>query len=170
MKVEHINPFIESVDDLFTTMLGCRAERGQVSVLRAEAPGQDLTAIIGLSGPVRGTVALAFPAETARAMVARMTGSDADAVAESLSDGLAELVNIVAGGAKARLNGGEGPIIDLSLPTVVRGRSHGLDHLSHSVWLDVPFGSELGRFTLRVTFQQAGSDSGRGGGAEGGRN
>jgi len=167
MNVAYINPFIESVGELFTTMLGCSARRGAVAVDRGRSAAQDVTALIGLSGPVRGTVALAFPAGTARAMVARMTGQEAGAVEESLSDGLAELVNIVAGGAKARLNGGAGPLIDLSLPTVVRGEKYDIERISHSVWLEVPFASELGPFTLRVTLQQIGAQIGVAGVAAG---
>jgi len=154
MNVAYINPFIESVNDLFTTMLGCSAERGKVGLVKPGEPSGDLTALIGLSGPVRGTVALSFPDTTARAMVGRMTGLPEADVAESLGDGLAELVNIVAGGAKAKLNSGDGAVTDLSLPTVVRGQQYAVEGLTQTTWLDVPFASELGTFTLRVTFEQ----------------
>lgn len=154
MNVAYINPFIESVNDLFTTMLGCAPERGRVGLVKPGGPSDDLTAVIGLSGPVRGTVALSFPDTTALAMVGRMTGLPEAELADSLGDGLAELVNIVAGGAKAKLNSGKGTVTDLSLPTVVRGQSYTVEGLTQSTWLDVPFASELGTFTLRVTLEQ----------------
>jgi chemotaxis protein CheX len=154
MNVAYINPFIESVSELFTTMLGCEAERGRVGLVKPGQSSGDLTAVIGLSGPVRGTVALSFPDTTALAMVGRMTGLPEAELADSLGDGLAELVNIVAGGAKAKLNSGSGAVTDLSLPTVVRGQSYTVEGLTQSTWLDVPFASELGAFTLRVTLEQ----------------
>ncbi len=72
---------------------------------------------------------------------------------DTVSDAIAEMVNIVAGGAKAKLNLGGGAPLDLSLPTVVRGNSYNVDYPSGSVWLEVPFDSDLGSFRLRVTFE-----------------
>jgi chemotaxis protein CheX len=74
-------------------------------------------------------------------------------VDDTVSDAIAEMVNIVAGGAKSKLSGDDRPPIDLSLPTVVRGNSYNVDYPSGSIWLEVPFNSELGSFTLRVTFE-----------------
>ena len=53
MKVEYINPFIEGVNELFLTMLGCEALRGKVGVAKAKSDPRDVTALIGLSGPAR---------------------------------------------------------------------------------------------------------------------
>ncbi len=153
MKVEYINPFIESTYDLFTTMLGAKAERGDVGLAGNEANPRDIMGLIGLSGPARGMVALAFPVKTALNMVNRLLGSEITVVDDTVSDAIAEMVNIVAGGAKAKLNIGEGAPIDLSLPTVVRGNSYNVDYPTGSVWLEVPFDSDLGTFTLRVTFE-----------------
>ena len=71
-----------------------------------------------------------------------------------MGDGVAELVNIVAGSAKAKFSNGNGSdIISLGLPTVVHGGSDIVEYPSQSTWLDVPFASELGPFSLRVTFE-----------------
>jgi chemotaxis protein CheX len=82
-----------------------------------------------------------------------MLGMEMHIVDDTVKDGVAELVNIVAGGAKAKFVQGEGRPIQLSLPTVVRGNSYTVDYPSCSAWLDVPFSSELGPFSLRVTFE-----------------
>lgn len=154
MKVEYINPFIESVYDLFSTMLSSTAKRGDVGVLKGEpTSARHIMALIGLSGPARGMVALSFPVETALRMVNRLLGTETKVLDDTVSDAMAELVNIVAGGAKARfpLEDGVAPI-DLSLPTVVRGSNYNVDYPSGSVWLEVPFETDLGPFDLRVTF------------------
>ena len=153
MKVEHINPFIESAKELFSTMLEVELKRGNVGVAKDGITSGNLTALIGLSGPARGTVALSFPVPTALAMVGKLTGSRTRTVDDTVSDAVAELVNIVAGGAKAKFSNDGGPPIDLSLPTIVRGNSYTVDYPSQTVWLDVPFTSDLGPFTLRVTFE-----------------
>lgn len=125
MKVEYINPFIEFVFELFSTMLNSKARPGDVGVSRGETNPRDIMVIIGLSGLARGTVALPFPDHTALAIVNALLGTQTDhtirTVDDTVSDAIAETVNIVAGGAKANFKIGEGPPIDLSLPTVIRG-------------------------------------------------
>ncbi|MBI2422169.1 MAG: chemotaxis protein CheX [Candidatus Hydrogenedentes bacterium] len=153
MKVEYINPFIESTYDLFSTMLGSQAVRGDVGVAKPTANPRDIMALIGLSGMARGMVALAFPVDTALKMVNRLLGTEIAIVDDTISDAIAEMVNIVAGGAKAKLSQQDRPPIDLSLPTVVRGSNFNVDYPSGTVWLEVPFNSDLGSFSLRVTFE-----------------
>ncbi len=154
MKVEYINPFIESVHDLFSTMLGCQAKRGRVELAKKGAAPQEITALIGLSGQARGAVALLFPEQTALAMVGRLIGMEMEEADETMSDALGELVNIVAGGAKAKFcdqNGGTS--IDLSLPSVLKGLNYTVNYPTQTEWLDVPFSSDLGPFSLRVTLE-----------------
>jgi chemotaxis protein CheX len=87
-------------------------------------------------------------------MVSRLLGVEMDSLDATISDALGEMVNIVAGGAKAKFsNENGGPPIDLSLPNVIQGSNYCVDYPSHTTWLDVPFSSELGAFNLRVTFQ-----------------
>ncbi len=155
MKVEYINPFIQSTYDLFSTMLDATAKRGDVGLAKQAAPPRDIMGLIGLSGPARGMVALAFPIETALNMVNRLLGTEIKTVDDTVSDAIAEMVNIVAGGAKAKLHIGDAAPIDLSLPTVVRGSNFHVDYPTSSVWLEVPFDSDLGSFSLRVTFEMA---------------
>ncbi|MCX8065351.1 MAG: chemotaxis protein CheX [Candidatus Hydrogenedentes bacterium] len=152
MKVENINPFIESVYDLFSTMLNAKTERKTVGIATTANP-RDIMALIGISGRVRGVVGLAFPVSTALAMVGRLLGTEIKVIDDTVSDAIAEMVNIVAGGAKARLNKGDEPPLDLSLPTVIRGGDFSVEFPTNSVWLEINFESELGPFTLRVTFE-----------------
>jgi chemotaxis protein CheX len=152
MKVEYINPFVECVYDLFSTMLRASVKRGVPGVAKGSSNPREIMALIGLSGPARGAVALAFPTGTALAMVSRLLGTDLTVMDGTVTDGIAELVNIVAGCSKAKLAKADARPIDLSLPTVVRGNSYSIDYPSQAVWLEVPFTSELGPFSLRVTF------------------
>jgi chemotaxis protein CheX len=153
MQAKHINPFIEAVYELFRTMLNGTVERGPVGVTVEDTQPKDIMAIIGISGPTRGTVSLGFPARTALAIVGRILSMPVEQLDETVCDGVAEIVNIVAGSAKAKLNTGNGRPLDLSLPTVVRGEHYAVQYPSKSVWLEVPFRSDLGEFSLRVTFE-----------------
>ncbi len=152
MDVEYINPFIEAATNVYETMLETNVSRGECRITRTrEFSPIELTAIIGLSGRVRGTVALAFSSAVAVACVNRMLGSEIKYVDSTVVDGIAELVNMIAGNAKAKLTGEEAPPLTLTMPAVVRGRDYVIDHPADTVWLTVPFDSELGPFLLRVT-------------------
>jgi len=155
MKVEYINPFIESVVEVFSTMLDTDAVRGDVGVSRAAASNpRDIMALIGLSGDARGTVALSFPTATAVAVVSKLLDINTKTVDDTVCDAIAEIVNMVAGSAKAKLTGDAGLPLDLSLPTVVRGRNFEVEYPTKSIWLEVTFESGLGPFNLRVTFEK----------------
>lgn len=153
-KVEYVNPFIESIHDLFGTMLGAKAKRG-AALLFEEGDGlTELTAFIGWSGPARGTIAIAMPDQTALAVAGRILSMEMTEVDETVMDAISEIVNIVAGGAKAKFSTtNKLGTIDLSLPTVVYGPAYNVEHPSSALRIEVPFDSDLGPFALRVTFE-----------------
>lgn len=153
MHVEFINSFIDSVRNVFSSMLSSKVESGQVAFVKDDFDLQGITVLIGLSGPLRGTIAFSCPEATALAMVSRLLGTEKEKVDATVSDGVAEIVNIIVGGAKVMLVDENGPPVDLSLPIFIRGSSYTVDCPSDSPWLEVPFESSLGDLSLRVTFQ-----------------
>jgi chemotaxis protein CheX len=156
MQAELINPFIESVQEIFSTMLSSNATRGQISVSRdSKGPGE-LLALIGISGESKGTVTVSFPTDTALQIVGQMAGMEFEAVDETVVDGVAELINMIAGGAKAKLRTNGKKPMDLGLPSVVTGKDYHVDYPKKSIWLEVPFESDLGSFLMRVTFESGG--------------
>lgn len=150
MDVSYINPFIESVDTVFTTMLGVTPKRNGLKVSDGRAVGEVITSLVGLSGKVSGVVALRFPPKTALALAGRMLGAETKTVNDEVIDAISEIVNMVAGSAKAKFH--FEPPIELGLPTVVEGTGYKLKYPSKSVWLEVPFTSEAGNFTMEVTY------------------
>lgn len=158
MKVEYINAFIQSVHDLFSTMLEAKVTRGNVGIAQSTAGLRDIVALIGLSGPACGMVAMAFPTTTALRIVNKLLGIDLRVIDDTVSDAIAEVVNIVAGGAKAKLD--QTPPIALGLPSVVRGNSFCVDYPTKSTWLEVPFETDLGPFVMRVTLKMDAQNGG----------
>ncbi len=156
MDVKCVNPFIESVFDFFTTMVSAEVKRGEIGILDSSEHPKDanvITALIGLSGLTRGAVALVFPFETAAAVVGAMLGMEVTDD-DTVKDGVAETVNMIAGNAKAKLNKLTGEPMSLGLPTVIRGGNYSIEYPSDSIWLQVPFESSLGSVVLRVTFEE----------------
>jgi len=56
----------------------------------------------------------------------------------------------VAGSAKAKFNAD--PPLQLGLPTVVEGVTYRVKYPSKSIWLEVPFSSDAGDFSMEVTY------------------
>jgi chemotaxis protein CheX len=153
MKLEHINPFIASVEKLFSTMLSSKARHGTIGMADGVGGRYQLTSLIGLSGKARGTVSLSFPNETAIEAAKRLVMADSTEVDKTVIDTVAEMANIVAGGAKAKFVKGDEEPIELSLPYVIRGNNFKVIYPSDSVWLEIPFESDLGPFSMRLTFE-----------------
>ena len=152
MNAQFINPFVEGVDSVFQMMLNVKPKRCKVR-LGGNGNGRTdcLTSLVGISGQVQGVVVLRFPPTTALEMAKRMLGADLSGVSEEVVDAISEIVNMVAGSAKAKLN--YDPPLDLGLPTVVQGNNYKVHYPTGSTWLEVPFESEAGNFTLEVTFE-----------------
>ncbi|MBD3170830.1 MAG: chemotaxis protein CheX [candidate division Zixibacteria bacterium] len=152
MRAEHINPFIESVSEVFESMLETDVEALEIQAAKDDKGPPDIIALIGLSGTAQGVVALKFPVQTALGIISKMVGFEIHSVDSSVIDGVGELVNIVAGNAKTKFTKHS---IRLSLPSVVRGNLYTLKNLGELTWLSVPFKSNLGDFEIEVSFKPA---------------
>lgn len=155
MNVQYVNPFIESVCGLFETMFQKQATRGNIGTTSSVGASQDVVAMIGITGEIQGSVAVAMSEQTALQVVGSLLGCDMAEFDNDATDGIAEVVNMIAGGAKAKLPSPEDQPLQLSLPTVLRGKDFVVTYPTQALWLDIPFDSELGKFNLRVTFKNA---------------
>ncbi|HOJ33965.1 MAG TPA: chemotaxis protein CheX [Candidatus Hydrogenedentes bacterium] len=150
LRAEFVNPFLESTYAFFSSMLSCKARRGMPGLTDGSKRPNEVLALIGISGAVRGSLAITMPAETAIAIAGKLLGTQLSGFDETVSDCLGEAVNIIAGGAKAKLSELLNTTLDLTLPTVIRGGSYEMYSPSRVKWLEVPFSSDLGNFALRV--------------------
>ncbi|MBX7255078.1 MAG: chemotaxis protein CheX [Candidatus Hydrogenedentes bacterium] len=155
MNAQYVNPFVEAVFELFSTMLQSKAARTGLGVSGGEQHPDEVMALIGFSGVVRGTVALAMPHNTCQGMVRRLLGEGVEADPETVSDTIAEMVNIVAGAAKSKLSLQVKETLELSLPVVVHGDEFEVFSPSHAIWLEIPFSSDLGPLCMRLSFQNS---------------
>ena len=107
----------------------------------------DASAVIGFSGDATGAAALCFPMATAIKASSAFSGVNMTADDEDFADALGELANIVAGQAKAKL---EGLNVNISLPSVIVGKQHEVLQSRTSPALVIPCDSSLGRFVVKV--------------------
>ena len=147
MNPEYVNPFIEATCEVFQLMLGCDCTRGQLRVAGRPNEQEGRTAIIGITGTLRGAVAVTFSDETASRVTAKLAQTD-EVGEEALVDALGEIVNMIAGCAKAKIKGHN---LDIGLPTVIRGDPFSLDHPKDCATVVVPFKGEVGDFSINIT-------------------
>jgi len=155
MKPEYINPFVESISQIFDMMLHTRLQRQPLRAgpTRFSRNGQTLTSIIGISGEASGVIALCFPRQTALNLASRFLSTELKEVDGQVTDALAELANMVGGSAKAKFELDPPP--QLSLPTVVEGCDYKMRYPTRSVWVEVPFTSDAGPFVMELTFSKS---------------
>jgi chemotaxis protein CheX len=150
VDVNLLNPFVGSVDQVFSTMLGVNPKRLTVK-LDGQTGGENVvSALVGISGQWSGVVALRFPPTTALNIAGRMLDCTFQHVDDTVIDAVAEIANMVGGSAKAVLK--YDPPLQLGLPTVVEGAGYKIRYPSKSVWLQVPFHSEAGDFVMEFTY------------------
>lgn len=149
MKVELINPFVTSTINVFRTMFATELKRGQVFLRRPDQTHGGLSGVIGLSGQAQGTAAVIVSEETAMRVTSRFLGMDVDAVNDDVVDCIGEVINMVAGGAKAQM---ESYALSLSLPSIVRGKDHLIEFPSNITPICIPFGSDIGDLMVQIGF------------------
>lgn len=153
MEERIIQLFTDSVLGMTSTMLGCEAQR----LTAAPTPGAEdsgYTAIIGLCGLVRGSVALSLPNRTANQMISRLLGMEQEWSDDEIRDGASELVNIIAGSSKGGLRSELDTIINLGLPNVIHGTNYFIKRPTGANSAQLMFESPVGRFSLWVCLEQ----------------
>ncbi|MCL6503463.1 MAG: chemotaxis protein CheX [Pirellulales bacterium] len=147
MKAEYINPFVRSVVNAFSTMIGCEVKRGQLSLGRPGNRLHEVSGVIGLSGTAAGTVVLSLSREVALKVAAALLLVEPEEMNSEVIDAVGELTNIVAGAAKGELDQFQ---LSISLPTVVMGRDHQMRFPSNVTPICVPFETPWGPLSLEV--------------------
>jgi len=153
MKAEYINPFLASAMAAFETMLGCTLTRGTPYVKNGAQPEHEVSGVIGLSGKAQGTVVLSLSRDAAINAAGELLGERPSEVNGEVTDAVGELTNIIAGGAKAKL---EHLDLSVSLPTVIAGKHHSVEFPRKVTPICIPFESQWGLITVEVGLSEPG--------------
>jgi len=145
IKAEHINPFIASTIETFSTMCTLKVKPGTPNLRKEMYTPYDISGIIGLSGDLQGSLALGFHKATIFKIVHKFVGVTYELLSEEVRDAVGELANIISGNAKKGLGNHK---IDISLPTIILGASHRVTNNKDIMTMVVPFTSEIGGFDM----------------------
>jgi chemotaxis protein CheX len=142
-------PFINSVRQVFTTMVKVPTTIERPHVKVAPAPQYDVSSIIGFSGDLVGSVVVSFQKDAAVKLVSSFAGCDIDPDSPDFADAVCELANMIAGSAKKEL----GHNASITVPSVILGRGHQIARLSDVPCLVVPCKTPVGDFAVEVNIK-----------------
>lgn len=148
---KYLNPIIQSTINTFELMLNCSAKRTGLGLSSGRMDRPTLSAVISLTGRARGTIVLNVEDEVAFNVFERMLGEKPAVVNDEVRDAVGELVNMIAGGAKAQLKELE---LSLGIPNMIDGASYSL-HFPTDMEppLSIEFTSDIGKFTIDFSFK-----------------
>lgn len=151
VDVAFVNPFLEGTVQVIKTMCQCAEVKRTQMVLKDDYTMYgDISGVMGISGKVRGSVAVTFPKDLAAKLVASMLGMEVEAVPKNdIHDGVGELINMISGNAKTKLSGTDYSF-NISLPTIVAGPQHEILHKSDSPCIMITFEADGTPFTLQI--------------------
>jgi len=151
INVKLMVPFVNAIRNVFSTMLRTPVTIQRPVFKAAAVPQYDVSAIIGFSGEVVGSVVVSFPKAVAvKAVAAAFGGIEVAPDSPDFADGVGEITNMIAGGAKKDL----GVNASISCPSVIIGAGHIVARLRDVPCLSIPCESALGAFVVEVSIKE----------------
>ncbi len=153
MNVEFINPFLDSIINVLTTMAQMEASPQKPFLKKDTKARGDVTGIIGMAGEqTKGSLSITFPEQTIIYITSQMLGEDIEQLDDMAIEMAGEITNMVTGGAKAIL-ANKGYKFELAIPSMVAGPDHVIAHKSNGPIIIVPFTSGGGDFFIELCFE-----------------
>ena len=149
MDVKFINPFLEGTVEVLTTMAFVNPRPGKPYLKKNNLAKGDVSGIIGITGTIRGSLALSFSTGSILKIVSNMLGEEITAINGDIRDAVGEITNMVSGAARKRIET-MGFSLSASIPTVVSGKEHSIMHVVSGPSVVIPFEMEGGSFVVDV--------------------
>ena len=100
--------FVQVIDEVFSTMVGFEVQAIPIRVEERKAIRNEISGMMLLTGENNAMISLSMTHVHAALIIAYMTGIAVEELSQSdVCDGMAELVNMIGGRAKAILSGTE---------------------------------------------------------------
>lgn len=152
MDAGMITPFINAIQNVFSTMFQLPVEIGEPRLKTDHKGTHDISGIIGVSGEMVGTIVLSMPSDAATSIVTLFTGMDFDTDSPDFADAVGELINMISGNAKAEF---QRKNVSISCPSVVIGADHTIAVQSGTPCVLIPCTTDCGEVVLEVALREA---------------
>ena len=158
MRVEYINPFVETSYRVLKEVLGgAEVKRGELSLKSVAMPVMGVAALVRLAGDVEGRVLFDMTYETALNLASKMNGETLTQFDDLVKATISELANLITAQAVTKLHE-LGFKFDLTPPTLFAGEKMEIAALPGSAQnveaLIVPLISECGEIELNVAIRE----------------
>jgi len=122
----YVEPFVEVTVETFKEFVGVEVSPRHPHFLDPDKGGfeWDISAVIGLSGAVRGAVIVSMKADLAVKLTDLLAGPGHKDIDADVVDAIGEINNIIAGNIKPKVPNGEKIVI--SIPTIIKGKEHSI--------------------------------------------
>ncbi len=156
MRIEYINPFVESAYSMLTEVLHTEVTRGELYLKSSSMSVLGVAAIVGLAGDVEGRVLFDMSEETALGMTSIMLASmDMDPVTvmnDMAKATITEMANMITGQAVTKLHN-LGFSFDLTPPAILTGNNMEISDNKVEA-LIVPMEMEIGKIEINVAVRE----------------
>lgn len=142
MRVEYINPFVESAFSIMQEVLQTEVQRKELYLKKTSQPVMGVAALVGLAGDVEGRVLIDMSMETAISVASAMNGEELKEMDDLVKATITELANMVTAQAVTKLHE-LGFKFDLTPPSIITGENMRVSDLNVEaliVPLTVPHG------------------------------
>ena len=156
---EFFDDFIDSTVVVLATMASIEVTGSKVREVDGSSNGIDITSclditgILGFSGGRRGSLLVTFPQTISLKAVGGMLGMEFTEIDSDVTDGVGELVNMIAGGIKTKLQA-KGTDFQLSIPNTIVGPSHHITAPGSTTRTRIDFETDLGNFFIEVYLKE----------------
>jgi len=121
----YIEPFVDVTIDTFKEFVGIDVKPTQPYFVDTEKGHEwDISAVIGLSGIVKGAIIISMKTDLAVRITDILDGPGHVELDADVVDAIGEINNIIAGNIKPRIPDGDKIVI--SIPTVIKGNEHSI--------------------------------------------
>lgn len=152
MRVEYINPFVESAFEILKQVLESELKRGELYLKAKSQPVLGVTAIVGLAGDVEGRILFDMSKETALVLASRMNMEELTELNELAKATITELANMITAQAVTKLYD-LGFQFDLTPPTIITGQQMEITDLEVEA-LIVPVEMDFGKIEINVAIRE----------------
>ncbi|MCL2181177.1 MAG: chemotaxis protein CheX [Treponema sp.] len=122
----YVEPFVEVTVNTFKEFVGVDVSPRHPHYLDPDKGFEwDVSAVIGLSGVVKGAIIISMKSELAIKLTDLLTpGADHTEIDADVIDAIGEINNIIAGNIKPKIPNGDKIVI--SIPTIIKGKEHSI--------------------------------------------
>lgn len=152
MRIDYLNPIIDSALQVLSEYTGAPVSRGTMRLDENASPTKDVAAVISMAGEVEGRVILEMGKETALSVAGTMNQERFTELNPLALDTLMELANVVVARAVSALNDA-GFAFRLTPPLIFTGSNLCFFNSVNLETLVIPLHAEAGEMNLNVALR-----------------